>query len=211
MEMKREAEEKMLYQMAKVHDFLEMWQGSQNLWATQKKSCVQNLQMTAVEYISGTEEIIKTSWSNFEHDCADACKMSEKSPVPPALSTKDLPEGQTQVLNVGRIKWIDRQPAESDEDSSPECISDTANWLNWNGNLDHPNDREDNWEADNKSDMELDNGCDNSGSQEQWNVSAAQNVPRLIRPIKWAKKTVQKELMTVNIIQTRRNKRFKKK
>jgi hypothetical protein len=31
MEMKREAEEKKLHRMAKVHDFLEMWQGSQTL------------------------------------------------------------------------------------------------------------------------------------------------------------------------------------
>jgi hypothetical protein len=38
MEMKREAEAKKLHQMAKVHDFLEMWQGSQTLRATQKES-----------------------------------------------------------------------------------------------------------------------------------------------------------------------------
>jgi len=31
MELKREAEEKKLHRMAKVHNFLEMWQGSQNL------------------------------------------------------------------------------------------------------------------------------------------------------------------------------------
>jgi hypothetical protein len=31
MEMKREAEEKKLNRMAKVHDFLQMWQGSQTL------------------------------------------------------------------------------------------------------------------------------------------------------------------------------------
>jgi len=33
-EMKKEAEEKQLHRMAKLHDFLEMWQGSQNLRAT---------------------------------------------------------------------------------------------------------------------------------------------------------------------------------
>ena len=37
-DMKRAAEEKKLHRMAKVHDFLEMWQGSQNLRATQKES-----------------------------------------------------------------------------------------------------------------------------------------------------------------------------
>jgi len=38
-EMKKEAEERKLHRIAKVHDFLEMWQGSQNLRATQKESC----------------------------------------------------------------------------------------------------------------------------------------------------------------------------
>jgi len=33
-EMKKEAEEQKLHRMAKVHDLLEMWQGSQNLHAT---------------------------------------------------------------------------------------------------------------------------------------------------------------------------------
>jgi hypothetical protein len=100
MEMKREAEEKKLHRMAKVHDFLEMWQGSQTLRATQKESRAQNKQITAVGYISDTEEIVKASWSNFPHDGAAAFKLSEKSPVPPALSAKDLPGGRTQVLNV---------------------------------------------------------------------------------------------------------------
>jgi len=49
--------------------------------------------MTAVGYISDTEEIIKASWANFHHDGAAAFKLSEKSPVPPALSVKDLPGG----------------------------------------------------------------------------------------------------------------------
>ena len=35
MVMKREAKQKKLHQMAKVHDLLEMWQSSQNLRATQ--------------------------------------------------------------------------------------------------------------------------------------------------------------------------------
>jgi len=36
-EMKKEAEERKLHRIAKVHNFLEMWQGSQNLPATQKE------------------------------------------------------------------------------------------------------------------------------------------------------------------------------
>jgi hypothetical protein len=104
MEMKREAEEKKLHRMAKVHDFLEMWQGSQTLRATQKESRTQNKQMTAVGYISDTEATVKASCSNFHHDGAAAFKLSEKSCVPPALSAKNLPGGRTKVLNVHRIK-----------------------------------------------------------------------------------------------------------
>jgi hypothetical protein len=57
-EMKKEAEERHLHRIAKIHDILEMWQGSQNLHATQKDSRNQNKQMTAVGYISDTEEIV---------------------------------------------------------------------------------------------------------------------------------------------------------
>jgi hypothetical protein len=41
-EMKKVVEERKLNRMAKVHDLLEMWQGSQNLHATQKQSRAQN-------------------------------------------------------------------------------------------------------------------------------------------------------------------------
>jgi hypothetical protein len=183
MELKREAEEKKLHRMAKVHNFLEMWQGSQTLRATQKESRAHNKQMTAVGCISDTEEIVNASWSRFHHEGTAAFKLSEKSPVPPALSAKDLPGGRTQVLNVRRIKRIVHHPSKSNEDSSPEPISDTENWLNWNGDLHNRNDSEDDWEADNESDMELDNCSEVSETFEVRNVSAAPNVPGLIRPI----------------------------
>ena len=60
-EMKKEVEERKLHRMAKVHDFLEMWLGRQNLRATWKECCAQNKQMTAIGYISDTEEIVKAS------------------------------------------------------------------------------------------------------------------------------------------------------
>jgi len=47
--------------------------------------------MTAVGYILDTEEIVKASWSLFQHDGAATFKLSERSPLPPALSAKDLP------------------------------------------------------------------------------------------------------------------------
>jgi hypothetical protein len=93
LEMKKEVEERKLHRMAKVHDCLEMWQGSQNLCDTQKESRTQNKQMTAVGYISDTEEIVKASWLFFQHDGAAAFKLSERSPLPPALSAKDIPGG----------------------------------------------------------------------------------------------------------------------
>ena len=80
-------------QLAKVHDFLEIWQGSQNLPATQKKSRIQNKQMTAVGYILEKEEIIKASWLLFQHDGVAAFKLLERSPFPPAWSAMDLPGG----------------------------------------------------------------------------------------------------------------------
>ena len=83
--------------MAKVHDLFEMWHGSRNLRATQKESRSHNKQMTAVGYISDTEEIIKASWSHIQHYGAAAFKLSEKSPVPPALSAKNLTGGRTQL------------------------------------------------------------------------------------------------------------------
>lgn len=48
--------------MAKVHDVLEMWQWSQNLFAAQTESGVQNRQMRAIEYISDTETVFIASW-----------------------------------------------------------------------------------------------------------------------------------------------------
>jgi hypothetical protein len=76
MEMKREAEERKLHRMAKVHDLLEILHGSQTLRATQDESRAQNKRMTAVGYISDTEDIVKASWSNFHHDGAVECKLS---------------------------------------------------------------------------------------------------------------------------------------
>jgi hypothetical protein len=131
--------------------------------------------------------------------------------VPPALSANDMLGGRTPILNIRRTKQIDRQPAESDDDNSPESMSDTESWLTWNGDLDNRNESEDNWEADNESDMELDHGSKDSETSEQQNVRAALNVPRVIQPIRWTKKKVEKALMTVNMMETSTNTEIKKK
>jgi hypothetical protein len=130
--------------MANVHDLLEMWQRRQNLRPTQKESCTENKQMTAMGYISDTEEIIKASWSLFQHDGAAAFTLSERSPLLPPLSANDLPGGRTQILNVHQIRMINRHPAKCEQDSAPESILDTEDWFNWNGDLDNPNSSEDN-------------------------------------------------------------------
>jgi len=187
-EMKKAAEERKLHRMAMVHDFLEMWQGSQNLRATQKESRSHNTQMTAVGYISDMEEIVKSSWSLFQHDGAAAFKLSERSPLPPALSAKDLPGGRTQILNVRRIRRINRHPVESDQDSAPESISDTEDWLNWNGDLDNPNDSKEDCAADDDSDIEHNNCIEDPECPVQQDVSAAPIVPRLVRPTRKSKR-----------------------
>jgi len=210
-EMKRDVEEKKLHWVATVHNCLEMWQGSQNLWATKKEFCAQNTQMTAVEYISDIEEIVKASWSKFQPNGAAAYKLLEKSPLPPALAAKVLPGGQTQVLNISWIKWIDHHPAKSDEDSSPKSVSDTENWLNCNGHLDNSNHSKHDWEADNESDMEQYNSSEESEAPEQRNVSAALKLPGLIWRIQRSQKPVEMALMTVNMMETRRNSGIKNK
>jgi len=59
--------------------------------------------------------------------------------------------------------------------------------------------------------MEQDNGFEDQECPEQWDVSAAPNVPGLIRPIWKAKRLPQKVLLMVNAIETRRNKGVKNK
>ena len=63
--------------MAKVHDLLETLQDSQYVCAAQRKCHIENNLITAVGYISDTEEIIKASLSLFQHDCVAAFELSE--------------------------------------------------------------------------------------------------------------------------------------
>jgi hypothetical protein len=208
--MKKEAEERKLHRMAKVHYFLEMWQGSQNLRAAEKESRAQNTQMTTIGYILDTEEIVKASCSLFQHHGEAAFKLSERSPLPPALSAKDLPGGRTQILNVRQIRKINCYPVESDEDSAPESISDTEDWLNWTGDLHNPNDSEEDCAAADESDIEHNNGIEDPECPEQQNVSAAPNVPGLVWPTRKSKRQADKVVVTVNAVETRRNEGGKK-
>jgi hypothetical protein len=137
--MKKAAGERILHRIAIVHGFLELWQGNQNLCDTLKESQAQTFQMTILVFILDVEGIIKESWSLFRHDSAVAFKLSQRSLLPPALFTKDLHGGGTQILNVRRIPRINHHPVQSNQDSRPECLSDTEHRLHVNGDLDHPN------------------------------------------------------------------------
>ena len=204
------AEERKWQRMAKLHNLLEMWQGSQNLRATQKESRAQKKQMTAVGYISDMEEIVKASWSLLHHDGAAVFELSEWSPLPPALTAKDLPGGRTQILNVRQIRRINHHPVESEEDSASESISDAEYWLNCNGNLDNSNDSKEDSAADDEPDSEHKNSIEDAECPEQQDVSAVLNDPRLVRPTQKSKKQVQKVFVTVNAVKRRRNKGVKK-
>jgi hypothetical protein len=74
-QMKKIEQGSAVYNMAKVYEFLEIWQGSQILHATQTESPTQNKQMSAEGYISDTQETVKASWSLFQHDGATTFKL----------------------------------------------------------------------------------------------------------------------------------------
>jgi len=190
--------------------FVVMWQGSQILRATQKESWAHYKQMTAIGYISDTEEIVNASWTLFQHDGPAALKLSERPALPPALSAKDLPGGWTEILNVRRIRIINRHPVDSVEDRAPESISDTQNWLEWNGILDNPNNREDDCAADNESDIQQHNRIEDPECPEQQDVSAALNVPGVVQPTRKSNWQAENVLVMVNAIETRRIKGVKK-
>jgi hypothetical protein len=210
-ETKKEAEKRKLHTMAKVHRFLEIWQGSQNLSATQKVSRTQDKQMTAIGYISDTEEIVNASWSLIQHDGAAAFKMSERSRLPPALSAKDLPGGRTHMLNVRQIHRINRYSVESDTDSIPERIVDTDDCLNWNCDLDNSIDTEGNCTADDESHIEHNIGINNQECPEQLDVSAVPNVPGFVQATRKANRQAGKVFLTLNAVEMWRIKGGKKK
>jgi len=112
-------------------------------------------------------------------------------------------------LNIRRIRRIHHHPVESDEDSPPDSISNIEDWLYWTGDLDNPNDSEDDCVADIESDMDQGNSIEDRESQAQRDVSTTPNVSRLIRLTPKSKRKAEQVLVTVNAIETRRNKGVK--
>jgi hypothetical protein len=167
--------------------------------------------MTAERYNSDTEEIVKASGSLFQHDRAAAFELSERSLLRPALSANDLPGGWTQILNVRRIWRTNRHPVASNKDSAPESISDTEDSLIWNGDFDNPNDSEEDCAVADESDIEYNNGIEDPEYPEHQDVSAAPNVPGLVRLTRKSKRQAEMVVVMVNAVETRRNKGGKKK
>jgi len=110
-----------------------------------------------------------------------------------------------------RIRTIDHHPSESGKDSTLKMISDTENWLIWNGVLDNPNESEDDCEAPDQSDIQSGNGNTALESPEHRIVIIAQNVPGLNCPTWRSMKQAEKQLVTVSATETRRNKGNNKK
>jgi len=131
--------------------------------------------------------------------------------LPPALSTKGLTGGGTEIFNVYQIPTIVHHPVGSDDDPAAEIIFHTQNWLNWNGNLDNQNHSEADWATDIESDIDQDKCIKDSESPAQPNVNAAPNVPRFIRPTRKSKSQADKVLLTVNAMEMRKNQGIKKK
>jgi len=138
--------------------------------------------MTAVGHISDTKEIVKASWSLFQHNGAAAFKLATRSPLPLPLSAKHLSGGRSQMLNLHQIQRINRHPVKSDEVSTAEGISGAEYWLNCNADFGNSNDSEDDCAADVESDMEQDSIIEDPKSLQQRDLRPVPNVPGLIWP-----------------------------
>ena len=166
--------------------------------------------MTAVGYIPDMEEIVKASWSRSHHAGVASFKMSERSPLPPALSGRDLHGGRTLIFNVCQIERFNHHPVESDQDWAPERISDTEDWVNWNDDFENPNDSEEDCVANDESDPELNTSIEDPECPEQENVNAMRNVRGLVQPTCKSKRPAEMVLVKVNAIETRTNVEVKK-
>jgi hypothetical protein len=98
-EAQKAVEDKKLNRLAKVHDFLDMRDGSQKLRHMQRAARAQNSKMTAIGYISDTEETVDEGWSSINHDGVTAFKAIERSNcgLPASLPRIKLPKGRTQI------------------------------------------------------------------------------------------------------------------
>ena len=71
--------------------------------------------------------------------------------------------------------------------------------------MDNPNDSEEDCAGADESDIEHNNGIKHSECAEQQDVSAAPNLPGLVRPTQKSKRQADKVFVRVNAVETRRN------
>jgi len=190
--------------MAKVHDIVDIWQGSQNLGATQGEFSAQNKQRKTRGWISDTGENVKASSHRFHHDGAAAFELSDRSSLPSVLSAMYLHGGRTQILNLWWIRRIDCHRVESYEDSAALNISKSEKWHHWNGDQDYTSDKETNWAADVECDIRQDNAIQEPECPQKRDVSAVPKVPGLIQHTWKLKRTAENVLVRGNAIETRR-------
>jgi hypothetical protein len=88
---------------------------------------------------------------------------------------------------------------------------DTNDWLNRNGDLDNRNPSEEDCAADDESHIGHNTRIVDPECTEQQDMSTTPNVPGLVRPIRKSKRHAEKVLVTVNVVEMRRNKRGKEK
>jgi hypothetical protein len=99
--------------------------------------------------------MVKVSLSLSQQAGAAAFKLFERTALSPALTAKDLSGGRTPIFNVNH------NPVDTDEDNTPQTISDSNHWPHCNYDLNNPNDSEDNCTTDNESDIEQNNCIEN--------------------------------------------------
>jgi hypothetical protein len=75
--MQPEKKQTMLGTLPEVYDFLHIWHRRGNLQYTKRELFGQTKEMTAIGYISDTEEVVKVPWSIFQTDSAAALNVSQ--------------------------------------------------------------------------------------------------------------------------------------
>jgi hypothetical protein len=166
--------------------------------------------MTAIGYIYDRKEIVKASWVLFHHDGAAAFILSERSLLPPGLYATDLTGGQIGIFNVHQIRRFNHHPDDSEEESTPQRILESENWLNWDRDLDNANDSKDDCATDAESAIGREMSIEDPEHPVLRDVCATPNVSALFWPTLKSKIQAEMVLVMFNAIQTRRDMGVKK-
>ena len=191
-DIKTAQEEVKLHKMVKTHDFLEMWDGSQRLRATQKAVRSQNTQMTALGYISDTEECGERISTDLADDGEVAFRSYVECAPPKTLPLSSLINGKTKVLKLHRIRRVDRLSTQTDDESAPEDATEAEEWLNWNGDVEEAvEDQTTNDLADEESEDDLIMCVRTKEPQVRSVIDAAPNVLGVVRPTRKSRRLAE--------------------